>query len=287
MRVWYCIPSARPAAEVRPILLKWQAMGYKTMVWRDEPPCESDGSSEYTERCAALGATSALFMGIGNYPGYAAAVNRLVRFAMKLDETCGQPQADWFVTGGDDVEPHGGLTADTISYELGRHFGEVNDCYRMEPRLVGDVHGSQTVEGRFPWSTFGVMQPTGDRWQDTPFSRQRFGQDRGAPIDRVAGSPWMGREFCERMYEGKGPLFPGYKHMFVDEELQEVATKLGVFYQRRDLTHLHRHYIRMNNDTACEPPAHLKVWTSQAHWDESKALFEARKAAGFPGHEPL
>ena len=48
--------------------------------------------------------------------------------------------------------------------------------------------------------TFGVMQPTGDRW----------GERNGiATIDRIAGSPWMGREFCRRMYHGSGPMYNG------------------------------------------------------------------------------
>jgi hypothetical protein len=73
--------------------------------------------------------------------------------------------------------------------------------------------------------TFGVMQPTGDRWAN-------------GSIDRICGSPWLGREFCTRMYHGKGPMYGGYLHMFGDEELQHVATRLGVLWQRRDLTHL-------------------------------------------------
>ncbi len=133
-------------------------------------------------------------------------------------------------------------------------------------------------------STFGVMQPTGDRWHEG------LGGFTNAPIDRVAGSPWIGREFARRMYGGKGPYFPGYKHMFVDEELQRVAEKYGVFWQRRDLTQRHNHWGRGATDKAvieAKIPAHLVQWNTPEHWKESKALFESRKGAGFPGAEPI
>ena len=129
--------------------------------------------------------------------------------------------------------------------------------------------------------TFGVMQPTGDRWGD-------HGEGNGAVIDRIAGSPWMGREFCRRMYHGSGPLYNGYYHNFADEELQNVAQKLGVFWQRRDLIHEHRHWARPRGDVRDMPEWAAKINDpAQSDWDKSKALFAARKAAGFPGHEPL
>lgn len=78
-------------------------------------------------------------------------------------------------------------------------------------------------------------------------------------------------------------MFSGYQHMFEDEELQRVAKKLGVLWQRRDLIQLHRHYARENH----ERPAFLEYVSGPDHWREAKALFEARERDGFPGHEPV
>ena len=91
------------------------------------------------------------------------------------------------------------------------------------------------------FETFGVMQATGDRWgENEPWARAQF-PDAPAYIDRICGSPWIGREFARRMNQGKGPFWREYFHMFADEELQCVAQRLGVLWQRRDLTHHHEH----------------------------------------------
>jgi hypothetical protein len=219
-------------------------MGYKVAIWRDiaEAPFNKAGATSPAQ----------FLMGNAPYPGYAIAVNRLIKGLREYDQ-----EAQWFVCAGDDTLPDPHKLAATIAAECSEHFG----------------------------GTFGICQPTGDRWHEG------VGGFSNAPIDRVCGSPWMGREFCKRMYQGKGPLFEGYTHMFVDEELQEVATKLGVLWQRRDLTHFHKHWGRGETDksivTDPKIPEHLVKWNTPEHWKESKALFESRKAAGFPGSEPL
>ena len=157
------------------------------------------------------------------------------------------PAAHWIVTGGDDVLPDPNHTAQEIGLQCLEHFG----------------------------GTFGVMQPTGDRW----------GEDGTglAASDRLCYSPFMGREFCRRMYGGSGPLFSGYVHMFVDEELQEVALKLDCLWQRRDLIHKHEHWARDGG----EMPRFLYRANTREHWDQFQSLFQRRKASGFPGHEPI
>lgn len=75
--------------------------------------------------------------------------------------------------------------------------------------------------------------------------------------------------------------------MFVDEELQHVAIKLGVFWQRRDLIHLHQHAGRVPNYTVEMIPEHLKKWAGPEHWQEAKGIYLRRQAAGFPGSECL
>jgi hypothetical protein len=191
------------------------------------------------------------------YPGYARAVNQMIAAILrrKFDH-----DVEWFVTGGDDTDPDPNHAADEIASQCKAHFG----------------------------GTFGVMQPTGDRFA--------YSKAQGsAPIDRVAGSPWMGLDWCKRINQGRGPLWPEYEHMFVDEELQNVAIKYSAFWQRPDLIHLHHHFQRESdainskakNATPDIIPPHLKHWCSAEHWKEAKELFTRRKASGFEGSEPL
>jgi biotin operon repressor len=158
------------------------------------------------------------------------------------------PDAQWICAGGDDTLPDD-HAPDEIARECTEHFG----------------------------GTFGVMQPTGDLklWP-------------GSAIDKFAGSPWMGREFCDRMYGGTGPLWGGYYHMHADEELQNVATKLGVFWQRPDLIHKHMHWGRRPGGARREDiPDFLQYINTMEHWNEAQSMFNQRKAAGWPGHEPM
>jgi hypothetical protein len=167
----------------------------------------------------------------------------MVKMVLASDPAC-----DWIVTGGDDTEPDPSHSAPEIAAQCTAHF----------------------------LGTFGVMQPTGDRFA------------KGC-IDKVCGSPWMGRAFCERVNGGHGPLWAQYTHMFVDEELQNVALQLGVLWQRRDLIHYHWHFAREGDrDNYARPrPAFLDEPQSARHWRKYERLFLARQAAGFPGHEPL
>jgi hypothetical protein len=174
---------------------------------------------------------------VGPYPGYAAAVNLLTKEALRRD-----PECQWVVTGGDDIFPDTNSPKD-IARECTEHFG----------------------------GTFGVMQPTGDRWAD-------------GSIDSICGSPWLGREWCQRSFGGNGPLWPEFLHMFGDEHLQNVTKKLGILWQRRDLTHLHNHYFRTNGNGVnhgAPIPEHMAQWNTQKHWNESKAIFQRLKAGGF------
>ena len=191
----------------------------------------------------------------GPYPGYAVTANTMLLSLLQSD-----PSADWFVVAADDIDPDLAHTADRIAAQC-----------------------SQDFRG-----TLGVMQPIGDRWGEfEPCAVAAYPEGRRAYIERVAGSPWIGREFAERAYGGRGPYWPEYRHMFVDEELQAVAEKLGVFRQGRDLIHYHDHWSRRRGGNPADMPAFLAVANSPEHWKASKAIFEARKAAGFPGSELL
>ncbi len=193
------------------------------------------------------------------YEGYAVALNELCRQVLIMDSG-----AEWLVATGDDTlpDPH---SAEEIAAECTHHFWK---------------HAQTSFD-----ITFGVMQPTGHRWGEGQ------GGFTNAPIDRVAGSPWIGREFARRMYGGAGPYWHEYRHQFVDEELQNVAIKMGVFWQRPDLIHFHNHWALPREGERMAPsermPAFLAEANSPEHWKKYRAIFEARKAAGFPGHSPI
>ncbi len=162
------------------------------------------------------------------------------------------PACQWCVTCGDDTFPDPIQTADTIALQCSAHFG----------------------------GTFGCMQCTGDPWAD----------GQGRIIERIAGSPWLGREWCRRANCGQGPFWPEFRHMYGDEHLQRYAQHLGVFWQRPDLTHYHAHAQRIpgGNITGNAPPApHMTEWNSQKHWQESKAIFNRLVAGNFEECKPI
>lgn len=112
--------------------------------------------------------------------------------------------------------------------------------------------------------TLGVMQPHGDNFGGTT---------------RICGSPWIGREYARRANRGVGPLWPDYFHFYADEELFNVAGAQGLLWCRTDLSHFHEHWTRTKSGRT-DYQKH-----NQKSWDKDKALFLARKAAGFPGSE--
>lgn len=219
MSVWYCIPSALPPDKAMACLGKWVNRGYRVAVYRD------------------LGAQplSVDLCWMGEYHGYAASVNFLVREVLK-----DHPDTRWFVTAGDDVFPDPSKSPEEIAAELEEHFG----------------------------GTLGVMQPTGDRYMVDASGR--------CAAERVCVSPWMGREWCLRGYEGKGPLWEGYKWEYVDEDLHEVASKLGLLWHRPDISQFHAWHGRIKQPQ----PEHMK---GKQEWNrEGERIFRERKAAGFP-----
>lgn len=190
----------------------------------------------------------------GEYPGYAKVVNVLALDVLNFQD----PDCNWIVAAGDDTLPDPNKRAEEIAEECCTYF--------------------------WPESTFGVMQPTGDSWEDNHPGEKRL-------IRRVAGSPWLGREWCLRANQGKGPLWPEFFHMFADEALQQTAIALDVFWQREDLTHLHNHWGRPREGErmgrADRMPDFLVKANSPEEWRKSKAEFERLKAGGFKECFPL
>jgi len=121
---------------------------------------------------------------------------------------------------------------------------------------------SQFME-RFP-DTFGVMQPTGDR----------FGL-----IDDCCPSPWLGRALIAEAYGGAGPFWEEYFHYFCDGELKLIAEMQNALWQRPDLSQYHDHWQRENG----KRPAHLME--ALGKHKEHRKLFDKRKRSNFPNHE--
>ncbi len=166
------------------------------------------------------------------YAGWAASNNNLMRTAQAADAG-----ACWFVFGGDDYWPDPRTTANEVQFECNMHFG----------------------------GTLGVMQPTGDRYNN-------------GYIDTAAASPWIGEEFCQRAYQGRGPFFEDYHHFYADTELQKVAERANCFWQRPDIYQEHRHWQR---GTAPIPSYVPEIYG--ATYYTAMALYHGRVMAGFPG----
>lgn len=247
MSVWVCIPSARPASIVAGWVERWKSKGYHVALWRD------DGQP-------IIGCD--LTMG-GTYPGYPIATNTLIKEVLAKDSAC-----DWTVATGDDTECDGSHTAYEIAEDCGEYF--LHDAC-VKHAMSGSIDRWPTAMAKAA-TTFGVMQPTGDSWSDS----------QGRIIERICGSPWLGREFCRRINQGTGPLWHEYFHNWADQELQMVSQRLGVLWQRPDLTHYHDHSWRRNNG---QWDAHQLGFS--ADYIKFRPLFESRQRNGFPGSEPL
>ena len=254
MSVWVYFPSKRPPEVVNKVLQAWHDMGYPSVVMRDS----CDPVVAATVRVVTT-----------KYEGWGASMNFLARQVFAMDKAC-----DWVVAASDDIYPDPNVRAEEIAQQCSEYFGATPrkcniDLPGVKPLAVGLWPAKE-------YETFGVMQPIGDlkAW---PASR----------IDRICGSPWLGREFCRRMYQGNGPFWPEYRHMFDDEELFEVSKKMGVLWQREDLTHRHEHWGRKSLAQRSDIPEFLREANSQENWKRTQTLFNQRKAAGFPGHEPI
>lgn len=268
MSTWIVMPSKRQVAEAEKVLTAWRTMGYKIALWRDW------NDEPIAHLCDIVRP--------GEYPGYARAVNALAAEVLDVDPLC-----DWVVAAGDDTLPDPNKSADEIAAECSDHYSDLHHQFaEYEPpeHAEAGTHPftafARTLTGE-QMQTFGVMQPTGDPWSDR----------RGKLIDRIAGSPWLGREWCLRANQGKGPLWPGFFHMWADECLQIVALQLGVFWQRPDLCHHHDHWGRPREGErigrADRMPAFLARANSKEQTDLDFAEFNRLKTGGFKQCLPL
>ena len=134
MSVWYCIPSKKPAAEAQACVDLWRSMGYKVALFRDE-------GDELV---------NADYLLIGQYPGYAKAVNALSKEILAMDPAC-----DWIVAGGDDTEPDRHKHAETIARECSRHFGKCDILDHGDAEKVASGIG-RVGDGGF-WGVRGAI----------------------------------------------------------------------------------------------------------------------------------
>jgi hypothetical protein len=137
----------------------------------------------------------------------------------------------------------------------------------MFPRDACDPATLTSLWGqRFGNSTLGVMQPTGDMWGGMPWS---------------AIVPVIGREYAERINNGRGVYWPEYFSLYSDTELHDVARKLGLYYTEPGVTIYHDHHTRRGSD---QLPA-VKREAQQREACGDRTLYERRVASAFPGHE--
>jgi nucleoside-diphosphate-sugar epimerase len=135
-----------------------------------------------------------------------------------------------------------------------------------DPRKRAEAIASEFFQ-KFP-DGFGILQPTGDDLAGT---------------DRICGSPWLGREWIRRAYQGRGPVWGEYLGFFGDEELKNVSSSLGVLWQSPDLVQYHDHWSRAGGP----PKTDYQGRNERLYWERDKALFHRRREAGWPGHWPL
>lgn len=254
--VWFVLPSRREGQDST--LWSWRERGYRIAVCR-EP--------ELPQTWADLVVPTA------KYLGWPRSVNLLVHRVLAE-----YPETRWFVCGGDDTLPDPNHAPDEIAEQCSKQCLINSFLRRQDARTPAHLRIDQDKVWKLstekldkvPESTFGVCQPTGDPWSDS----------QGRIIERIAGSPWIGREFARRMYHGAGPLYPGFYHNFADEHLQLVAQKLGCFWQRPELIHEHKHWARPRADRADQP-----AWAGHLYdgvdWKHGQALFQRLKAGGF------
>jgi hypothetical protein len=171
-----------------------------------------------------------------HYPGWPGSINILCDKVVPRS-------APIVVSGGDDMLPDPNHTAQELAEQFLAHFKDS------------------------PGGTFGVMQPHGDTFMESP---------------RYCGSPFLGRRWIDSMYNGAGPMPTHYHHNWADNELYWVARALNALWSRPDLSHFHDHFTR-------EGKAKPKYWTEAVETTDARDCKRliARAWSKFPGHEPL
>lgn len=134
------------------------------------------------------------------------------------------------------------------------------------PPEQGAEYVSKIYFERYP-NGEGVMQACGD-----PQGELIGGVHNAA---RICGSPTFGRGWLENGY-ACGPFFDGYRSFYSDEDLLNFAKRRELLWMNFDVTIDHKHWAFGRS-----PRQEYHV-VAEKNWNDDKALFEQRKAAGFP-----
>lgn len=118
----------------------------------------------------------------------------------------------------------------------------------------------------FDLSTLGVMQCAGDMWGGMAWA---------------AVCPAVGREYAQRINGGRGLYWPEYNHYFADQEIREVAERLGKFHLHTSLKIYHDHHTRGGRDGLT---AQNRAHTQSKH-ERDRQIYNSRLSANFPNHE--
>lgn len=137
----------------------------------------------------------------------------------------------------------------------------------MDPPEQGAAHVADQYFNRFD-DGYGVMQGCGDTQ-----GKDAFGIPAAA---RICGSPTFGKNWAQNSYGSKGPFHTGYQSFYADEDLWNVAQNAKQLWLNEEITIFHKHWSWGHTE---REDYHRRA---QTNWQDDKALFERRKAAGFP-----
>jgi hypothetical protein len=119
---------------------------------------------------------------------------------------------------------------------------------------------------RYPDGLF-VMQPTGDAMSG---------------VESICASPWFGRGWLDRGYQGRFPVWHEYIAFFGDQELKEVAERIKCLWQRKDLCQYHHHWSRVGGPAKTDYQIR-----NDRYWKHDEAIYKKRMMQKFPQMWPL
>jgi len=134
-----------------------------------------------------------------------------------------------------------------------------DDIY-SDLRLSAQDIGEQFTK-RFP-DFFGVMQPTGDDLQGT---------------DKICGSPWIGKEFINQAYGGKGPYLDEFFQFYGDELMFEETKLACLLWQNPEIVQRHEHWTRKGGPNKLG----YQERNSNRWWNHDREIFMKLKESGF------
>ena len=162
----------------------------------------------------------------------------------------------------------------TLARQAFAHGADVVTC--MGDDMLPPEQGAEWVAldylARFP-TGLGIYQGCGD---------EQGKDETGTPAAaRICGSPTFGIEWSNRAYKGAGAFCDVYGSYYGDEDLFNVARRLGLLWLEPQVTILHLHWSF----------GHMQIQEyhqrNQRGWERDQRIFFTRKAAGFPGSELL